>query len=467
MKRAIFQRFMFILILALFLSGSIFGVVISRIILDQKEQDMLYTVKIADQSLDYQRDLKPQLTVLKKIQGYDHTRFTIIDLEGTVIADSEVDDSSQMENHIDRDEVRMAKETGIGYSTRKSETLKMSMLYVATLSENGSFILRMAVPFSGLEEYIGILVPALLISIGITLGVSIVLSNRFARSVTKPLNEIAEEMQKLKEENPDFHFNQYQYEEMNVIADTTLKMSQAVKESMKRIEFEKMIRQEFFSNASHELKTPLTSVRGYLELLENDMAADENMKKSFMARIRKETVNMTNLINDILMISKLETKEAEVLLTQVRISPLVMEVCDSLEPLAKEYQVTLSLSCKPFTIYANAQQLRELLNNLIINAIKYNKPEGKVKISVTAEHKEAVITVEDTGVGIPEESMQRIFERFYRVDKGRSKKVGGTGLGLSIVKHIVHYYNGSIEFESKLMEGSKFTVRLPLNRKES
>lgn len=467
MKKVIFQRFMFVLILALLLSGSIFGVVIGRIILDQTEQDMLYTVKIADHGLDYHKELKPQLEELKKIQRKDQTRFTVVDLEGNVIADSEVDDISQMESHADRDEIRMAKETGSGYSTRRSGTLKMSMLYVATLSENGSFILRMAVPFSGLEEYIGILVPAFLISIGITLGVSIVLSDRFARSVTKPLNEIAEEMQKLKEENPDFHFNQYQYEEMNVIADTTLKMSQAVKESMKRIEFEKMIRQEFFSNASHELKTPLTSIRGYLELLENDMAADENMKRNFMARIQKETVNMTNLINDILMISRLETKEAEVLLTQIRISPLVMEVCSSLEPLAKEYQVTLSLNCKPFTIYANAQQLRELLNNLIINAIKYNKPEGKVMVNITAEHKEAVITVEDTGVGIPEESKQRIFERFYRVDKGRSKKVGGTGLGLSIVKHIVGYYNGSIEFESKLMEGSKFTVRLPLNRNES
>jgi two-component system phosphate regulon sensor histidine kinase PhoR len=230
---------------------------------------------------------------------------------------------------------------------------------------------------------------------------------------------------------------------------------------MDRIEFERMVRQEFFSNASHELKTPLTSVRGYLELLENGMATSEKMKKDFMTRIKKETVNMTNLINDILMISRLETKEAEVVLSEVRICPLVREVCASLEPLAKECKVTVTMNCRPLTINANTQQLRELFSNLMNNAIKYNKPGGEVNVTVNSEAKEIVIIVEDTGVGIPEDAKQRVFERFYRVDKGRSKKVGGTGLGLSIVKHIVNYYNGSIELESKLMEGTKFIVRLP------
>ena len=170
---------------------------------------------------------------------------------------------------------------------------------------------------------------------------------------------------------------------------------------------------------------------------------------------------MTSLINDILMISRLETKEAEVTLSDVRLAPLVKEVCTSLEPLAKEYQVNINTSCRPLMIYANTQQLRELLSNLIINAIKYNKPEGKVGVTVTSEQNAIIIIVEDTGVGIPEDAKVRIFERFYRVDKGRSKKVGGTGLGLSIVKHIVNYYNGSIEVQSKIGEGTKFTVRLP------
>jgi two-component system, OmpR family, phosphate regulon sensor histidine kinase PhoR len=464
MKTAIFRRFILIISLALILSGSIFGAAMSNIILDKTEGDMLYSVRIADHGLDYGGDLKDQLEKLQMIKGNEATRFTVINLKGKVIADSDVEDSSVMQNHKDREEVKEALETGIGYATRESETLKEPLLYVATMSSNGDYILRMAVPFSGMEQYIGLLIPAILISMGITLMLSLILANRFSNSVTRPLNEIAEEMLKLKEENPEFQFKRYQYDEMNVIADTTMQMTQSLNDYRKRIEFERMVRQEFFSNASHELKTPLTSIRGYLELLENDMATDEKMKKDFLSRIKKEAGNMTNLINDILMISRLETKEAEVILSEVRLCPLVREVCNSLEPLAKEYQVTVDTSCRPLLINANAQQLRELFSNLISNAIKYNKPGGKVNVTVSHEAKDVVIIVEDTGVGIPEDSKQRVFERFYRVDKGRSKKVGGTGLGLSIVKHIVGFYNGTIELESKLAEGTKFTIRLPITQ---
>ncbi len=461
MKKAIFQRFIMIVSLALVLCGSIFGVAISWIIIARTEENMLYTVRIMDHGLEYDENLKSQVDELKLVKGNEMTRFTVIDLQGRVVADSEVSDSAEMENHSDREEVAEALASGIGYSRRRSETLDISMLYVASISYNGDYIVRMAVPFSGAEQYTGLLIPAILISIGITLLLSVVVANRFADSVTRPLKEIAGELNKLSQEKPEFHFKKYDYGEMNVIADTTMKMSRAVKESMDRIEFERMVRQEFFSNASHELKTPLTSIRGYLELLENNLVTDENSKRDFLTRIKKETSNMTNLINDILMISRLETKEAEVTLSDVRLAPLVKEVCASLEPLAREYQVSIESNCRPLMIYANMQQMRELLNNLMVNAIKYNKPMGKVWITVSSEQKDIIIMVEDTGVGIPEDARQRIFERFYRVDKGRSKKVGGTGLGLSIVKHIVNYYGGSVELESRVMEGSKFTVRLP------
>ena len=462
MKKAIFQRFIVIILLALILCGSIFTVSISGIIKDRAEKNMLYTVRIADHALDYNENLKHQVDLLKKADKNANSRYTIITLKGDVIADSDVSDSSGMENHSNREEVRSSLKTGTGYAVRRSETLNKSMLYVAVLSKTGQHVLRIAVPYSGMEQYIGIIIPAIAISIGISLIISLILADRFAHSVTKPLNEIAEEMQKLKEERPEFQFTHYKYDEMNSIAETTLRMTKAMKDSMNKIEFERMIRQEFFANASHELKTPLTSIRGYLELIDNGMVKDEAMQKGFIQRIKNETENMTNLINDILMISRLETKEAEVIITDVRIYPLLAEICDSLKPLAEENQVTINMNCMPITMRANTQQLRELFNNLIMNAIKYNKPGGKVDITVLIEAKELVITVADTGVGIPEDSKQRIFERFYRVDKGRSKKVGGTGLGLSIVKHIINFYEGSIEVESKLKQGSRFTVRLPM-----
>jgi two-component system phosphate regulon sensor histidine kinase PhoR len=318
-------------------------------------------------------------------------------------------------------------------------------------------------PYSGLINYMVYLLPAILLSLGISLIVSIILGNRFSRSITKPLYEISEELLKINEDNSNLSFRNYEYYELNLIANTTKQMADAIRESMKKIEFEKMVRQEFFANVSHELKTPITSIRGYIELLENGMATDEKMKKEFMARIKKESQNMANLINDILMISRLETKEAEVIISEVRICPIVNDLIASLKPLASENNISIDINCKPIILKANEGQIKELFNNLIVNAIKYNKPGGKVNITVSKEGNDAIFIVEDTGVGIPEESKARVFERFYRVDKGRSKKIGGTGLGLSIVKHIVNYYNGSIKLESELGRGSKFTIRIPLN----
>lgn len=464
-KRAIIKKFLLFLSIVLIISGGIFSVVMSNIMLDRTRNNLLYTLRIADQSIDYSSDLKEQVNALKAVENDESVRFTILDFDGNVLADSDITSHTTMENHSDREEIIEVLENGQGFAKRHSDTMRISMLYISSTSAKGDYILRIAVPFSGLYQYIGFLLPAILISIGITLGVSLLFANQFALSITKPLMEITEELRKLKEQNPEFHFKKYAYEEMNMIADTIMEMSKAVKASMKQIEFEKMVRQEFFSNASHELKTPLTSVHGYIELLENGMVTDEKQRKEFLARIKKETQNMTNLINDILMISRLETKEAEVVLSEVRLCPLVEEVCTSLEPLAKQCDVTIEMNCKPLTIMANLQHMKELFTNLVNNAIKYNKPGGKVTVTVTSEADEIIIIVEDTGIGIPQESKQRVFERFYRVDKGRSKKIGGTGLGLSIVKHVVNYYNGVIKLESMLNVGSRFTVYLPKNVK--
>ncbi|MDO5550894.1 MAG: ATP-binding protein, partial [Lachnospiraceae bacterium] len=147
--------------------------------------------------------------------------------------------------------------------------------------------------------------------------------------------------------------------------------------------------------------------------------------------------HMTHLINDILMISRLESKEAEVTFSQIRLALLLEDIMDSVGPMAAEQGIFLHTNCPPISIYANPQQIQELFMNLISNAIKYNRPGGQVWVTVQELDDQLILRVRDNGVGIPEDSLDRIFERFYRVDKGRSKKQGGTGLGLSIVKHIV------------------------------
>ncbi len=221
-------------------------------------------------------------------------------------------------------------------------------------------------------------------------------------------------------------------------------------------------KQEFFSNASHELKTPITSIAGFAEVLNRDMVIGEDEKKNIFALIQKESNRMTNLINDILLISKLETKGAEKEYEVFDLACVVKEAVDALAPLAVPQNIGVIVNVQSVMVSADRRRLRELSGNLIENAIKYNKPGGKVTVCLARDQDNANFTVSDTGIGIPEANQPRLFERFYRVDRGRDKKIGGTGLGLSIVKHIVNSYNGEITLQSRKGEGTCITVRLPI-----
>lgn len=465
MRRAILQKFILVLFGALILNGLIFYMVGSRVILNSSTRDMLYMLEVLDGSLDYEGDLAETMKKLDPLMDGNNSRLTVIKMDGTVLADTQAQ-MDELDNHLDRKEVQDAIQTGSGYARRRSDTLNEGMLYVAYRSKNADVILRAAVPYSGFQQYLPLFFPASALSLLVAVVGSFIVTTRLVSSITKPLQDIAKEMLKVKGDYTELNFEHCQYPEINVIADTTMKMSKNVKDYLNQIEKERMIRQEFFSNASHELKTPITSIQGYAELLESGMIQDEATKADFASRIKKEAVRMTGLINDILMISRLESKEAEVTFSDVRISVLLEEIVDSLKPQAAEAQVFIHVDCQPLMIHANLQQMRELLTNLISNAVKYNRPGGQVWVNIRETDGQMVIRVKDNGVGIPSDSLDRIFERFYRVDKGRSRKQGGTGLGLSIVKHIVNFYHGTIHVSSEPDIGSEFTVFLPMNGKK-
>ncbi len=461
MRRAILQKFILVLFGALILNGLIFYMVGSRVILNSSTRDMLYMLEVLDGSLDYEGDLAETMKKLDPLMDGNNSRLTVIKMDGTVLADTQAQ-MDELDNHLDRKEVQDAIQTGSGYARRRSDTLNEGMLYVAYRSKNADVILRAAVPYSGFQQYLPLFFPASALSLLVAVVGSFIVTTRLVSSITKPLQDITKEMLKVKGDYTELNFEHCQYPEINVIADTTMKMSKNVKDYLNQIEKERMIRQEFFSNASHELKTPITSIQGYAELLESGMIQDEATKADFASRIKKEAVRMTGLINDILMISRLESKEAEVTFSDVRISVLLEEIVDSLKPQAAEAQVFIHVDCQPLMIHANLQQMRELLTNLISNAVKYNRPGGQVWVNIRETDGQMVIRVKDNGVGIPSDSLDRIFERFYRVDKGRSRKQGGTGLGLSIVKHIVNFYHGTIHVSSEPDIGSEFTVFLPM-----
>ena len=354
MRRAILQKFILVLFGALILNGLIFYLVGSRVILNSSTRDMLYMLEVLDGSLDYEGDLEKTMKKLDSVMDGNNSRLTVIDLDGTVVADTQAQ-MDEMDNHLDREEIQDALEKGSGYARRRSDTLDEGMLYVAYRSRNADVILRAAVPYSGFQQYLPLFFPASVLSLLIAVVGSFIVTTRLVSSITKPLQDIAKEMLKVKGDYTELNFEHCQYPEINVIADTTMKMSKNVKDYLNQIEKERMIRQEFFSNASHELKTPITSIQGYAELLESGMIQDEATKADFASRIKKEAVRMTGLINDILMISRLEAKEAEVTFSDVRVSVLLEEIIDSLKPQAAEAQVFVHVDCQPLMIHANLQ----------------------------------------------------------------------------------------------------------------
>ncbi len=243
----------------------------------------------------------------------------------------------------------------------------------------------------------------------------------------------------------------------------------AIVEDITELRRLEQVRTDFAANVSHELKTPLTSIRGFVETLQAGAIDHPEMAHKFLNIIMMETERLTRLINDILSISKLESGNDEVATERIRLDKKACDVCDMLTIHAQEKQVTINyhLNGEPVFIIGNPDRVEQLLINLTENAIKYNKPGGSVTVQVFKNDQEANITISDTGIGIAEENLPRLFERFYRVDKGRSRQMGGTGLGLAIVKHIVRSMNGEIEVHSKLGEGTEFLITLPLAPKQN
>ncbi|MEM1484662.1 ATP-binding protein [Oscillospiraceae bacterium PP1C4] len=221
------------------------------------------------------------------------------------------------------------------------------------------------------------------------------------------------------------------------------------------------IRRDFSANVSHELKTPLTSISGFAEMIESGMVGSEADVKKFAGRIYREASRLMTLTDDIIRLSRIE-EGGKADMEPVELRAVCDTVVSALQFTAEQKGVTLHVAIEDVVVQGNPRMLDELIYNLMDNAIKYNHPDGHVDVTVKREAHFAAITVADTGIGIPKEHQDRIFERFYRVDKSRSKQTGGTGLGLSIVKHIVERHSGTITLESAYNVGTKVTIRLPL-----
>lgn len=370
-------------------------------------------------------------------------RITVIGRDGTVEFDNRAQGSG-LGNHADRPEVVEAEQKGSGYSVRHSDTLDRDMYYYASRFENGE-ILRVSKEEASIWSVFRSTILGIA-GIGVLMFlICLLLSRYITDSLVRPIEKLAADIDSVGDLDT--------YEEL-VPFITTIRSQH--KDIMKGAQ----MRQEFTANVSHELKTPLTSISGYAELIETGIAG-ENEVQRFAGEIHRSAKRLLTLINDIIRLSELDGDQKQVDFTKNDLNELADTCVDMLQLPAANHDLTISYHGAPCCVYGNREMLEELLYNLCDNAIRYNRPGGRVDVTVGARDGRPFVTVADTGIGIPAKSQERVFERFYRVDKSRSKRTGGTGLGLAIVKHIVAQHHAHIELNSECGKGTEITVVFP------
>lgn len=480
-------------------------------------------------------------------------RLTWIAADGSVIYDTQ---TGELENHMERAEVKEAMQNGEGESRRYSSTLMEKTIYYAKRLDDGTVLRISTSSATAGKLLLGMLRPIVIVLIA-ALVLSLIFADRLAKRIVEPLNgldldrplendayeelspllnrinrqhmQIARQLEDLNKKKDEFEQITESMQEGLVLLDqkgTILSINKAARSlflaneecigkdfitiersygvisaiqqavrsghaeermeqggriyqlDITRIEsaakpvgavilsFDiteqenaEQNRREFTANVSHELKTPLQGIIGSAELIENGMVKPEDMPR-FVGHIRTEAQRLVTLIADIIRLSQLDEGH-ELPMEGVDMLCVASDAAAQLKAAAEAKHISMSIEGEACTVYGARSLLYEVAYNLIDNAIKYNRENGMVDIKVSRENKKVKLTVSDTGIGIAPEHQQRIFERFYRVDKSHSKASGGTGLGLSIVKHAVQYHHGEIKLKSELNKGSEITVALP------
>ena len=417
-----------------------------------------YFSRVQKEQLSAQADLAARGAAdlgMEYFEGLDlgGCRISWIAADGSVLYDN-MSDAESMENHLDREEVREAMETGRGESSRYSDTLTEKLSYQARLLPDGTVIRLAASQYTAWVLLMGVLQP-LLVVVLLAVLLSLLLAYRLAARLVKPLNEV----------DLSDPLKNVEYEELRPLLSRIDSQHRQLKRDRDELEKNEEIRREFTANVSHELKTPLHSISGYAELLAKGMVRPEDVEK-FSSKIYSESQRMTSLVEDIIELSHLDTGAGDMKREDVDLYLIARTAADSLSMAAKEAGVELKVSGESARVYGVPQLLYGICYNLCDNGIKYNREKGRVEISVRNLEGEVELKVSDTGIGIPEESRERIFERFYRVDKSRSKAVGGTGLGLSIVKHAALVHRATIDIDSEPGSGTSFTLHFPKDTQE-
>ena len=438
MKRKINTRLVLIAILAVLASTISTTIVYYNLFQRQIRNDLSVSAKLLKDTHYFENsDINPDNIDLST--DISELRVTWVDTDGTVLYDNDAS-TTVLGNHSDRPEIQEAFENGVGECVRRSDTMNKNTFYYAVLLDNKT-VLRVSTEAGSIWSVFLAVSPMIMLIVIIIVVVCIALSHMLTRQLIAPIEKMAQNMEDASMEPP--------YKELVPFASMIRKQHTDILSAAKA-------RQDFSAIVSHELKTPLTAISGYAELIEAGMV-DEEKQKHFIQEIRKNAQRLLSLINDIIRLSELDRTDSQSAFEKFDLNEIVSECMEALDVNAKNRQVTLEYTGEKCNICGSKEMMRELTDNLVQNAIRYNKPNGSVWVEVHGGDQPRLV-VKDNGIGIPADEQQRIFERFYRVDKSRSKATGGTGLGLAIVKHIVEIHDAKLSLESEIGQGTTITV---------
>jgi two-component system phosphate regulon sensor histidine kinase PhoR len=406
------------------------------------------------------------------------SRITLVARDGLVLADSEAD-PAQMENHGHRPEIAAALTGRDGAAIRRSPTMGVDFLYVAVPADGNA--VRMAVPLSRISGQVVSIRKRMLVSTALAFLPAMLVAALLARSISAKLGAIIDYAGKLARGDFQARLRFAGRDELGLLRDQLNETGAKLEQSRRDLEREhqeleklERVRRDFVINVSHELRTPLASIQGYTDTLLEGALADPDNNLRFLSIIRKNAERLSTLVSDLLTLSRIELKTQTFEMVSLPVNSLLADCLDSIRPLAERKHLKLVAEPAPegTRVRCDAKAFHQAVTNLLDNALKYTPDGGHV--AVGARHLPVFdggrpmleVYVRDTGIGIPAAELPRLFERFYRVDKARSRDVGGTGLGLAIVKHLVRAQGGDVSVHSEPGKGSLFAFTLPVGEPE-
>lgn len=412
---------------------------------------------------------------LKSLVNKDEQRITLINKSGKVILDTdfELQDINKLENHIARPEIIKASKSKIGTDERTSQSTNVEYLYVAKKVENLSdesilqdlSFVRLSITLNKLNSILSdVRMKILFIGILVLLLVFI-LGKWISYRISKPIRKIAEDLEEFRKGNFEHRIQYKSKDEIGLLADSVNLLAQKVSDDIKELDRLSKVRSQFLANVSHELRTPLFSTQAFLETLIDGATEDPSVSRQYLIKAKLNLDRLSALLNDLIDISRIESKEMKLSFRYFNLKEFLLQEIEKIQVLNKQQKTTVELISDQMyapQVYGDRSRLSQVIQNLIDNAIRHNPNGASIKVKYEQANQDVIISIEDNGLGIPEEHLSRIFERFYRVDSSASKESGGTGLGLAIVKHILEAHNSKIEVESKLGEGTRFSFQLQM-----